>query len=52
MRLVVKAVEALHDRLLHLLDRLDRLARLRIDLEDTLVVNLDLEVLRPAAVAP
>jgi crotonobetainyl-CoA:carnitine CoA-transferase CaiB-like acyl-CoA transferase len=49
--LVVQAVEALNDGLLHLLDRVDRLARLRVDLENALVVELHLEVLRPAAVA-
>ena len=49
--LVVQAVEALDDGLLDLLDRLDGLAGVRVDLEHALVVDLDLEVLRPAAVA-
>src|SRR5690606_11647473 len=49
--LVVHAVQALHDGLLDLLDRLDGLAGVGIDLEDSLVVDLHLEVLRPAAVA-
>jgi adenosylmethionine-8-amino-7-oxononanoate aminotransferase len=51
VRLVVHAVEALHDRLLDLVDHLRALARDRVDLVDALVVDLDLEVLRPAAVA-
>ncbi len=49
--LVVHAVQALHDRLLKLVDDFRALARLGVDLVDTLVVDLDLEVLRPAAVA-
>ena len=49
--LVVHAVEALHDRLLDLVDDLGALARDRIDLVDPLVVDLHLEVGRPAAVA-
>ena len=51
VRLVVHAVQALHDRLLDLVDDLRALARLGIDLVDALVVDLDLEVGRPAAVA-
>ena len=51
VRLVVHALEALDDRLLHLVDDLAALAALRIDPVDPLVVHLDLEVLRPAAVA-
>ena len=50
VRLVVEAVEALDDGLLGLLDRLGSLAGLGVDLEDALVVDPDLEVLRPAAV--
>ena len=52
MRLIVHALEALHDGLLHLIDDLAALARLGIDLVDPLVMHLHLEVLRPAAVAP
>ena len=51
MGLVVQAVEALDDGLLDLFDRLDGLARVGVDLEHALVVNLDLEVLGPAPVA-
>ena len=51
MRLVVHALEALDDGLLHLVDDLAALAALGVDPVDPLVVNLDLEVLRPAAVA-
>src|SRR4051794_21044527 len=51
VRLVVQAVQALDDCLLHLLNGLDRLAGLGVDLEDALVMDLNLEVLRPAAVA-
>jgi hypothetical protein len=51
MRLVVHAVEALDDRLLDLLDWLDGFRGVGVDLEDALVVHLDLEVLRPAAIA-
>ncbi len=43
--LVVHAVEALHDRLLDLVDDLRALARDGIDLVDPLVVDLHLEVL-------
>ena len=49
--LVVHAVQALHDRLLDLVDHLRALARVGVDLVDPLVVDLHLEVLRPAAVA-
>src|SRR3989442_1342471 len=51
MGLVVHAVQALHDSLLELVDDFRPLARLRIDLVDALVVDLDLEILRPAAIA-
>src|SRR5207249_12309319 len=51
MGLVVHAVEALHDGLLELVDDFGSLAGLRVDLVDALVVDLDLEVLRPAAIA-
>src|SRR6185312_15979052 len=51
MRLVVHAVEALHDRLLELVHDLGALARRGVDAVDALVVHLHLEVLRPAAVA-
>ena len=47
----MQAVEALDDRLLDLLDRIDGLAGVEVDLQDALVVKLNLEVLRPAAVA-
>jgi hypothetical protein len=52
MRLVVHAVEALNDRLLDLLDAVGGLARLRLNLEDRVVMDLGFEALRPAAVAP
>src|SRR5919204_356716 len=52
VRLVVQAVEALDDGLLHLLYGLDGLPGLRVDLQHAFVVDLDLQVLRPAAVAP
>src|SRR3954454_7149326 len=51
VRLVVHAVQALHDGLLHLVDDLGPLAGLGIDLVDALVVHLHLEVGGPAAVA-
>ena len=51
MRLVVHALQALHDRLLHLVDHLGALARFGVDPVDPLVVHLNLEVLGPAAVA-
>ena len=51
VRLVVHALQALHDGLLDLVDDLGALAGLRVDPVDALVVDLDLEVLRPAAVA-
>ena len=44
VRLVVHAVQALHDRLLELVDDLGALAGLRVDPVDALVVHLDLEV--------
>src|SRR5260370_35417892 len=50
VRLVVHAIQALHDRLLELVDHFRALASLGIDLVDSLVVDLHLEVLRPAAV--
>ena len=45
------AVEALHDGLLDLVDDLGALAGHRVDLVDPLVVDLNLEVAGPAAVA-
>jgi hypothetical protein len=51
MGLVVHALEALHDRLLHLVDDFAALAALGVDPVDPLVVDLHLEVLRPAPVA-
>ena len=45
MRLVVHAVEALHDGLLQLVDHFRALAGLGIDLVDPLVVDLDLQIL-------
>jgi hypothetical protein len=45
MGLIVQAVEALHYRLLDLLDGLHGLAGVGIDLQDALVMKLDLEVL-------
>jgi hypothetical protein len=52
MGLVVHAVEALHDRLLELVDDIRALAGVGVDLVDPLVVDLDLQILRPAAIAP
>jgi hypothetical protein len=51
VRLVVHALQALHDGLLHLVDHVGALTRVGVDLVDPLVVHLDLEILRPAAVA-
>ena len=51
VRLVVHALQALHDRLLQLVHDFGALARVGVDLVDALVVDLDLEVPRPAAVA-
>ena len=51
VRLVVHAVQALHDGLLELVDDLGALAGVGVDLVDALVVDLHLEVRRPAAVA-
>jgi hypothetical protein len=51
MRLVVHAFQALDDRLLHLVHHLASLTGFRIDPVDPLVVDLDLEVLRPAPIA-
>ena len=50
VRLVVHAVDALDDRFLYLVDPLGGLPVWRIDLQDRVVVDLGLEVLRPAAV--
>ena len=44
MRLVVHAVQALHDRLLELVDDLGALAGLGVDPVDALVVDLHLQV--------
>ena len=51
VRLVVHAVQALHDGLLQLVDDLRALAGVGVDFVDPLVVDLDLQILRPAAVA-
>jgi hypothetical protein len=45
MRLIVHALQALHDGLLHLIHDLAALARLRVDAMDAFVVDLDLEIL-------
>ena len=50
MRLVVHAVQALDHGLLELVDHLGALAAHRIDPVDPLIVDLDLELLGPAAV--
>jgi hypothetical protein len=50
VRLVVHALEALDDGLLDLVDDLGAFTGVGVDLVDALVVDLDLEVLRPAAV--
>jgi hypothetical protein len=47
----VHAVEALNDRLLNLVEPFREASRLRIDAKDRVVVDLGLEVLRPAAIA-
>src|SRR4029450_11063158 len=52
VRLVMEAVETLHHGLLYLLDRVHGLACVGVDLQDALVMKLDLQVLRPAAVTP
>src|SRR5262249_30474573 len=49
--LVVHAVEALDDRFLHLVEAFLGDPGLGVDAADRVVVELDLEVLRPAAVA-
>src|SRR5881394_2368315 len=49
--LVVHTVEALHDRFLHFVDPFGWDTRLGVDAADRVVVDLDLEVLGPAAVA-
>jgi hypothetical protein len=46
----VHALEALDDRLLHLIDDLAAFAAVRVDAVDALVMDLNLKVLRPAAV--
>ena len=51
VRLVVHAVQALHDRLLDLVDDLAALAGDRVDPVDALVVDLHLQLLRPAPIA-
>ena len=51
MWLIVHAFKALDDRLLHLVDDLGAFAALRVDAVDALVVDLNLKVLRPAAIA-
>jgi hypothetical protein len=51
MGLIVHALQALHDGLLHLVDHFSALATLRFDPVDPLVVDLDLQVLRPAPIA-
>src|ERR1700730_12904834 len=51
VRLVVHAVQTLHDGLLQLVDHLCALTRLGVDLVDALVVDLDLQILGPAAIA-
>ena len=51
MGLVVHAVQALDHRLLHLVDPLGGGAGFGVDPPDRVVMDLDLEVLGPAAVA-
>jgi hypothetical protein len=51
VRLVVQTAEALDDRLLDLVQALGGLAGLGVDLQDRVVVQLHLEIARPAAVA-
>jgi hypothetical protein len=52
MGLVVEAVAALDDGFLELVVGVIGLAGLRIYPQDPLVVEFDLQVLRPAAIAP
>src|ERR1700761_2209489 len=52
MGLVVHAVEALDDRFLDLVDAFRQGAGLGVDAPDRVVVDLDLQVLRPAPIAP
>jgi hypothetical protein len=51
MGLVVHAFEALDDRFLHLVDDLGALTAVGIDPVNSFVMDLNLEVLGPAAVA-
>jgi len=51
VRLIVHALQALHDGLLHLVHDFTALAALGVDPVNPLIVHLHLEVLRPAAVA-
>ncbi len=51
VRLVVHAVEALHDGLLDLVNALGRLAGLRVDAQQRVIVDLSFQSLGPAAVA-
>ena len=51
VRLVVHAVQALHDGLLELVDDLGTLAGVGVDPVDALVMDLHLQIGRPAAVA-
>jgi hypothetical protein len=48
--LVVQAPQTLHDRFLYLVEPFGRLAGLGVDLQDRVVVKLNLEIARPAAV--
>jgi hypothetical protein len=52
VRLVMHALEALHDSFLHLIDHVRAFAGVRVDAVNALVVELYLEVLRPASVTP
>jgi hypothetical protein len=49
--LVVQTAEALDDGLLHLVQSLGGLAALGVDPQDRVVVELDLQVARPTAIA-
>jgi hypothetical protein len=51
MRLIVHAFQTLDDRLLHLVDHLGALTAVRVDPVNSLVVDLNFEVLGPTAVA-
>jgi hypothetical protein len=52
VRLVVHALKALHHGFLHLIDHVRALSRIRVNAMNSFVVELHLEVLRPASITP